>query len=58
MLYIGLFLGQDQLPGNQQRLQELTGPDTEIVRHITPHKTCLNCHFYTSVCAGNNETQH
>lgn len=34
MLCARLVLGRDQLPGNQQGLQEMTGPNQEIVRWI------------------------
>ncbi len=33
---------------SSQQLEEVTVPNREIVRHITPHKTTV-CHFYTSI---------
>ncbi len=47
-LCAGLCLGSEQLPGNQQRLQEVSASSQEIIRHIIYWKTA-NCHFYTLV---------
>ncbi len=42
-----LFIGSEQLPGNQWSYQEVTGPNQEIVRLTTHHKmaNCLYLHF-------------
>lgn len=47
-LWVRLFLGSEQLPGNQRRLQEVIIPWQVIVRWMSPlKKKAFFCHFNT-----------